>query len=268
MNDSLLTNFKNVAASGELYFYIYTKFQEILIQNPQIEVVFIEFTNTNIKKSKEKLISSNNHIYWYYPSYSPFMNIKDQMLLLKQNPFGFIDAFCIATRKNTHRIQTSNYDFTNKMGGYLSLKRNKIDSLLAAHKKYPIEAEKEISDVETNYLEKILSYCKKHQKKVYLIRSPQHPSLPILANEKIFQKVLKKITSNRDIQFLDFNRFPLKNSEYADLDHLNYKGATLFSKWLNDLIFKKGLLQSEDKQKLIQDNMTPQIVASYRNPNK
>ena len=99
------------------------------------------------------------------------------------------------------------------------------------------------------YLEKIIKLCKDNNINVFLIRSPYHHKSPIIQNEYNLQmlKNLKFI----DIEFLDFKDFPLKNSEFGDLNHLNYKGAIIFSKWFN-AILKNGLLERVNKKQMIE----------------
>jgi hypothetical protein len=58
--------------------------------------------------------------------------------------------------------------------------------------------------------------------------------------------------------FLDFADFPILNSEFGDLEHLNYRGAAKFSIWFNKLI-ESGLLQEPNKQLLINKNSTSEI---------
>jgi len=264
-NDSLLINFKNLASSGEAYFYTLVKLRVILEQNPQIETVFLEFTNNSISKRMEKWIWTAQYITWRYPIYVPFMRLEEQAFLAKQAPVNFLRAFGIATKKNLKKVMTSDYNFVNKIGSYQYLKRDKTDSLVQALTNKPIEIEKNVSYTHLDYLDKIISYCQKRGKKIYLVRSPQHPVFPDLQNERIFQKILQDKASSSHVQFLDFNSVPLKNTEYGDLGHLNFRGAHIFSKWLNDLIVKHQLLKSKNPQQIIENNMTPQIIASYRN---
>ena len=47
-NDSLINNLKNLAQTGESYYYTYFKTIKVLEQNPSIEIVFVEFTNNQI----------------------------------------------------------------------------------------------------------------------------------------------------------------------------------------------------------------------------
>ena len=56
-------------------------------------------------------------------------------------------------------------------------------------------------------------------------------------------------------EFLDFKEYPLTNSEFADLVHLNYNGAKIFSIWFNELL-EKGILTKENKQQIIDTGMS------------
>jgi hypothetical protein len=67
-------------------------------------------------------------------------------------------------------------------------------------------------------------------------------------NEKQYKSILRNRFSG--IPFLDFSSFPLLNSEFGDLEHLNFKGAKKFSLWFNE-IMQVGLLSKGDKQAFI-----------------
>jgi hypothetical protein len=46
-----------------------------------------------------------------------------------------------------------------------------------------------------------------------------------------------------DVKFLDFNNFPIKNDEFADFGHLNFKGALKYSTYINQRIIT-GMLNT------------------------
>lgn len=50
-------------------------------------------------------------------------------------------------------------------------------------------------------------------------------------NELIFQKIWKD--KFKEVTFLDFKDFPLNDSDFADIEHLNDKGAKKFSTYFN-----------------------------------
>jgi hypothetical protein len=66
--------------------------------------------------------------------------------------------------------------------------------------------------------------------------------------ERQYQNLLK--TKYSDQVLLDFKDFPINNNEFADKEHLNQKGAVKFTNFLNSMI-QKGLLLNSDKQQFI-----------------
>jgi len=140
------------------------------------------------------------------------------------------------------------------MGGYLHLERDKTDSLLQASLIYARNKRPDmsISPVNLMYLRKIIQICKDNGTKVILIRSPLHPVYDEFKNESRYEEVLN--SQFNDVEFLDLKNFPMINSDYGDLEHLNYRGAKKYSLFFNKLL-KEGLLDSADKQKFINDQM-------------
>ena len=84
----------------------------------------------------------------------------------------------------------------------------------------------------------LIDYCESNDKNVFLGRSPQNDKYIGIINELSFDSIRKKEFAS--IPFLDFNDFELNKEDYADLEHLNFKGANKFSKWF-DNYFKNNL---------------------------
>lgn len=249
-NDTLLTNFKNFSQSGESYFYTYQKVKKILSQNNQIENIFIEFTNNQISESMDKWIWGDIYMSYRFPKYAPFMKNEEHRLLISNNFNSYYFNLSILLKNNISNIRKSDNDFTSKIGGYHWLESNKTDSLIANINKIEVDDMSffRLSSKNIEYLEKIVNYCKDNDVKLYFIRSPQHKYYSLRKNEKILIRI--KNEKFKDIDFLDFNNFPLKNSEFGDLEHLNHHGAKVFSLWFNKIILK-GVLQSKNKKKYI-----------------
>ena len=80
-----------------------------------------------------------------------------------------------------------------------------------------------------------------------MVRSPQHKNIS-RSNEARLLRIKDEKFNN--VEFLDFDKFPLQDDEYQDFGHLNYKGAKVFSQWFNELL-KKGLLSKKNKSQFI-----------------
>jgi|TARA_B110000091_G_scaffold156129_1_gene166318 hypothetical protein len=252
-NDSLINNFKNLSQSRQSYFYSFQKIKKVISQNNDIKNVFVEFSNNQIGAGMDKWIwddlsISSRSIYF------PFLEKEDINLLINKNSKSFITGASKSFRNNLMNLLLFNYDYTNKIGGYQWLKRDKTDSLIINFKKDTIHFSRKKNDLSIKnieYLEKIINFCQGNDVNIYLVRSPQHKYYD-RNNEKEFIKIWNK--KFKDIDFLDFNNFPLNNEEFGDFGHLNYKGAKIFSLWFNELL-EKGLLSMENKSEFIISEM-------------
>ncbi|WP_183563635.1 hypothetical protein [Mucilaginibacter sp. SP1R1] len=258
-NDSLIANFKNLSHSAEPYFYTYQKVKKVLSQNPEIEIVLVEFSNNQIDEKMNDWTWGYKYMSSMFPLYSSFMDKSDIDLLIKHNPKDFMNCMSISTRKNLFRLVTRNYNFSDAMGGYLridKLRNNTSDAANGPADKATGNTTPAISTVNIDYLQKIISYCEAQHKRVFLVRSPQHKNYEFLKNEKDFVRI--RTTRFSRIDFLDFNNFPLNDDDFADYAHLNYQGATKFSKWFNTMV-GSGLLMNKNKQAFID-----QSVSNYK----
>ncbi|WP_316811940.1 hypothetical protein [Pedobacter heparinus] len=249
-NDSLITNTINIAQSGESYFYSYYKVKQLLQQNKNIKYVFVEFTNNQIEKKMEEWIWSGLFLSYKYHTYAPFIDYQGNSLLMKNNPKSLLKLQIKTLLNNIKVILFKDYDYARKTGGYLYLGKSKTDSLIKLkditigkneiHELLPIE--------NLAYLDRIVNLCQIKGVKVILLRSPLHKKYPGIKNENEFKKLLT--VKYRHIHFLDFKNFPLQDEEFADLEHLNFKGAKKFSAFFNDLL-AHGLMDVPDQQKTI-----------------
>lgn len=255
-NDSLIGNLTNLANSGESYFYTYLKIKKIISSNRQITTVFIEYTNKMIEKTFESWIFEDSYLQIRIPTYLPLMGYPDFNLFLTNNRMVFLKSLPKSIMKNIGHnykhvlFEEKGFIKEARFGGYLFLMRNSVDSLINnAPTSNPDQKTKiPISELHINYLVKIIEFCKLNNVKVYLIRSPLHPKYPGLDNERLFRELPHQQFSNTE--FLDFKDFPIQNSGFADLEHLNAKGARVYSIFFNQLL-NRNLLDRNDKQEFI-----------------
>lgn len=248
-NDSLIDDLKNLSQSAESYYYTYFKTKKIIQQNPSIETVFIEFTNNQINESMNDCIWKEKYMSYRYPIYAPFMNLSDKSILVKNNLSGYFNSTSLSFKHNFKKILNRNFNYSKSVGGYLYLERDKTDSLVNNIKKDNPQSENlGISEYNIYYLTKIIDFCEEHGKRVVLIRSPQHSMSSDYSNERLYQKIRNNHFSS--IEYLDFSKFPLDNSEFGDLEHLNHKGAKVFSIWFAQLL-NMNILEKSNKQEFI-----------------
>ena len=244
-NDSLIANFKNLAQSGESYFYTYLKAKKVLNQNPQIKNVFIEFTNIDVTQIRDKEIWSDKYINWRYQNYSSLMDFQDWFLLASKNPKSITKTLAKTFKKQVSRIQTKQYNYFPATSGYLYIKESKLDSLLQTKitKNNPDSDYYKESVYNLLYLEKLVALCKEKKLTIYFVRSPLYKDSFYLSNNNLYTKV--KNNKFPDIELLDLVNFQLINSEYRDLHHVNYKGAKKVSLFFNNWIKENTTLDFE-----------------------
>ncbi len=110
----------------------------------------------------------------------------------------------------------------------------------------------DISEFNLRYLSKILKLSHKFKIRIVFIRSPQHELYTGYYNEKVYQEILKSYFTN--VEYLDLSKFSVRNDQFGDLEHLNYKGARKFSLWFDSLI-KSGLIDKPINQQEIDEKI-------------
>ncbi|MFC0516041.1 hypothetical protein ACFFGT_17610 [Mucilaginibacter angelicae] len=242
-NDTLIPKLTNLSHSAESYFYTFQKVKKYLSQNPQITTVLIEFSNNQIDTKMDDWTWGYTYMSNMFPQYASFMGVSDFELLAKHNSKYFMNCIGLAARTNLIKALSFNYDYTGKTGGYFKIEGSKpLPSSNPANGNIKTSSNKNtISTTNLQYLRKIIDYCTNMHKTVFLIRSPQHPLYEYRHNEAEFSLIRERYFG--EIKFLDFNNYPLKNDDFADFGHLNFKGALKFSAYINQRIIN-GMLNT------------------------
>jgi hypothetical protein len=229
LNDSIITNFSNISQSGESYFYTYIKLKQIVKDNPEIQTIFLAFSNEVIDVGMNEWTWGDQFIAYRFPKFAPFMDLQQHYILASNNPRSYIENLSKSIKKNSGKIFKNNYLFINDhIGGYKNLNQSVED--LAGTKENPTQTNKvKLSLTNLRFLDKIVNFCRERKIKLLFIRCPLHPNYKGYYNESELQHLLK--TRHSSIQFLDFAKFPLENTDYFDLEHLNFEGSKKFSKW-------------------------------------
>lgn len=252
-NDSLIQQTINLSNGGENHFYTHFKLKKILEHNRSIKNVFLSFSNNQIDLSSDSIgVWSNRNMDRWFSKYGAFMQYQDIKILAKNNFPNFLNVQSVTARdyilflfKNDNNIiKSHNWGGYNKLNNKLKIEGRVKSSLKSSEFQY--------SEVNINYFKKSIELCKKNDVKVYLVRCPTTKKWKGLSNEIFFQRIVKN--DFKDVNFLDFNNFPLDDSCFADMDHLNHNGATRFSIFFDELI-KNGLLESKNKQEMINIEM-------------
>ena len=252
-NDALIDHTKNFSISGESYFYTYTKVKELVKANANIQTVFIELSNNAITERMHEWIWEDLYLSERLPTYFPILQTDELLLLLRKNKSGFLSASSKVFRENIHKTILTDFDYSNKIGKYQRLEGSDIDSLLLTHEPEILNIRNiSFDNYNIQYLRKIVDFLNQENISVIFVRSPQHENYLDYNNETYFLKFKDSVFPN--VEFLDFNNFPVKKIEFKDFGHLNAIGSDRLSIWFNDLM-KKGLLTIENKEAFVKQEI-------------
>lgn len=237
-NTEYISNSVNVGLSGESYFYNYFKTKKILESNPHIKKVFVEYTNNQIGIGMNDWIWGDKYLQKHLKMYFFLMDKESLNLIYTKNRQGFFTACSKGLFDNLHNVFKSRNILDGSIGGYLKSNENNFNKFSESNKKLSKKSNAKYSVSYSNlyYLEKIVKLCKKKNVKCYFVRTPMHKSLLIKNSELVYKKI--RLSKFQAIPFLDFKDFYLPNSCFLDKEHLNTKGAKIYSKFFNDTIQK------------------------------
>jgi hypothetical protein len=235
INDSILSNSINLSQSASSYFYSYMKIREFTKYNPQIDTVIISFSDNDLFSEKEKWFSSSEKINNKMTRHIILFNKDDYLDLFKSNPIEVIvQTFILYS--DFYNLHTKKRDF---IGSYNKINVNKIDEDIIEFNRSPPIIDSIIAITELQYLLKIYNFTQENEIKLILLNTPIYPIL-----EKHFSVIRQRNCSSiaRDqmpnATYSDHTSFVLKNSDYADLSHLNNKGSNKYSEFLQSIFNK------------------------------
>jgi len=263
LNPKLIKNSYNVARPAENFFYNYYKLKFILESNPQINTIIIGFGYPSLSQASAQDINGANASQ-FYDRYFMLLDAegrtfasgfnKDYLINLAKFHYGvpleFYKHIELFGRIlfNNHNINL--YPFWGGFQKDLEFFKKNAEKILGSpiRRHYYINnilAEK--SDVLINYLEKIVLLCKERNIRLVLLKTPLKKAY---RNEippyhlKLNSKVLERVKSlNSGIESYDYLSFFTDDAYFLDWDHLNKKGADIFTARLNRDIF----LQSDSR---------------------
>lgn len=230
INDSIVIKSVNISKSADAYFYSFIKLRKFLKINSGIKTVILGIS--------EKSLYNKN---WLYKpnkanAYFRLMNLNDFKVLLESGGIKTFANLAKASFDNFSKlliIKKSNYKDMG-IGGYLYFKREKLDEAITRYKKQK-SIDRPYSEIQVEYLLKIVNLCQEYTVKLILLNTPTYV---YCKNENDSEKLEQFINKNIDnsVEYWDYSNYLLPDFCYGDLVHLNYRGAEIFSKKLqNDI---------------------------------
>jgi hypothetical protein len=238
IDDSIFLRSFNISQSGTAYLYSYIKLRKFLEENPHIATVFVSFHGLSIQKSRDEWVVDNSTILSFVLRYISLFGSEEAALFLDKPVFYSAVIKTPVYSIGVIRKFILNHSLTAKdlyIGGYLFLERDKLQRAIEIEEETMRAgtgaAENEYSEYQLAYLLKIVELCKEKNVELVLFNAPTYNPARygnLSALENCYN------TYFPGIKYLDYSNFPLPDYGYGDIGHLNFKGARIFSQWLED----------------------------------
>lgn len=237
INDSIVSNSFNFARSNDYPEQIYCKIKLLKRINPKLDTIVMGYDNVIMEQDLTREFQGIFSPY-YYDLYS----IEDIYNIIKNSSF----KFCVShfyQPFNINKIgqaipsiwdKSTNIAHMKNLGRYEYLVRDKLNKHieLQKDKKPKLSSFDHLSKY---YLKKIINFCRDNKMTIILLAAPQHHKSKI--DTITYKQYIQQNFS--EIPFYDLRNMPFPDSCFGDLNHLNYKGARIFSEYLEKEVLHK-----------------------------
>ena len=236
INDTILTNYLNLSQSAEAYIFTYIKLKKILEVNKHIDTVLLAYTYDILKKGRDEWIIGDTKMRDNISRYISFIGTEELEILFPKYSFwsSLIDLPYLSKRALISFFLKKDFKYSDlRLGRFQFLKRDKLKVDLERRKNNSdsiLDEIGEYSEYQNKYLSKIIKLCKNYNVELILFNTPVYTDAIPAAVVEEFYKYHKSHYS--DVTFIDCSNFDLDDSHYADVKHLNYKGAKIFSEFI------------------------------------
>jgi hypothetical protein len=238
IDDNIYTQCTNVGQDATAYLYLYCMLKKIINDNKHIDTVLLTLHSGNI--SGEERIFDEILMSDKIPGHFSLLSKEELYIWWRHKSMALMSAVIHSPVENIraiigylmHRKKFSYRDLY--IGGYMEIDRKKLQESIEWYKKTADTVAVLNTDTTTydrEYLLKIVELCKSKNITLILINTPTYK--PEIYGE------LDKVNAYyraylQGVKYLDYSAFPLADSCYSDIGHLNYKGARIFSTYLQE----------------------------------
>jgi hypothetical protein len=237
VNDSLILNSINIAQSGEAYMYTYLKIKSLLEYNNHIRTIFIGYSLQDVLKStEERWLFLDQFVVEQVSNYNYLMGKAEKTLIFKKNPKACLKGMVDSVLKSfsfflRSYLSDDKNDKIMQFGGYECTVRNKLQDDIKINsflgKKF------ETGLVQLKYLGMISELCHQKSIKLVLLNTPKNKYFKTKYDKETSHNWLAISNFFPNDSLLDYSEFTMPDSCFYDMEHLNYMGATKFSKYLD-----------------------------------
>jgi len=224
VNDTIFSASENVSQSGTAYIYSYVKLNRFLEENKHIKLVLLSIHAGTLMA--DDWVYGATSLNEKAPQYVYLFGKDEYCTLGKKSAFysGMLKMPLTEINTITKSILRNIITYKDlRIGKYRKLEGTHLNNQTGNVHSAVFE-ENKLSTPQVVYLKKIIDLCKEKNVEVVLITTPMYGAKP---NDRLNRYLNKNF---QDITYLDYSAKNFPDEYYFDVDHLNYKGAEIFSK--------------------------------------
>lgn len=225
IDDDILDDSINLSDHGRPNYINYLILKKILNDNQNIDTIIYGLSKNNIDSQLDKRWLDTRAK--YLARILKYSDFDDLIVLIKYSPFLFSRTLL----SSVINLFVSLYDPID-FGGYVKHEKNDL-------KKEPFlqinENDFSKKSMQKQYMEKIIKYCKRKNVELIFLRTPKYNKDEINNFNQSKEFFASFIKNFEDAKYIDHSGFFLEDSCYADRFHLNYRGAKIYSNYLNNI---------------------------------
>ena len=212
----------NLAQSAKQYKMMRIDLENLISQNPQIDTVFLVVSPFSIRESDADRSYEDVTYMESITYYAPYLSMDDLKEMPVITPF-IKDMVFFGCFKYLPKYQ--------KCGAYLHNTRDDMKQDQKKHKEgRKLEREKiqNGDEITKQELTRIADLCESHNIKLIYISTPNYDA----ANKydlPQFRAQVQELQKKSHADFWDYVDYPMPDSCFSDMTHLNYKGAAVYS---------------------------------------
>lgn len=248
IDDEVYKDAINLSSSGRGFPFSYFLLKDMIEQNPQIDTVLLSYALGRASKSYDDFILYNDSNFREHLPSTILRADYEDMTPLKDVPNFYYYAlrapFSVANLNLIFRACSGRLSDDVRTRSVGKFNKNTRDKLLVSIQKTKLNTSTTGRSIDEDsityeYLMRIAAYLESKNVRLILFNAPKYKIDSYEPREES-DKIIKQKLAN--FEYLDFSDFPLDDSCFADLGHLNYRGAKIFSEYLqkNGLFSYKG----------------------------
>jgi hypothetical protein len=240
IDDTIFPVSANLSQAATPYMYSFVKLRKFIEVNDQIDTVILSFHYGSLLKGIDDIWLFGDEIFSSHFTKYFYLFGKEEYLAFLGKPIFYLSVLRLPIR-NISTIfkifKNRNVSYKNiNIGGYANLKNNNLkeDILARSNERIEIKSNEDIRRInislfQLKYLQKIAQLCKEKEIELILMSTPVYDPEKYGFAEELLDY---HHTYMKEIKYLNCMNFSIPDSGYGDINHLNNKGAEIFSRHL------------------------------------